>query len=91
MRTANLVIVVLGSSATSIALWVAWRWRNLAVHASPRPEDEWRPHLTDSTRSFAAAIPAGAVSGLIVLGFGSRLVMRIVAATSGDSAQGRLN
>ena len=90
MRTGNLVIVAFGFGATGIAMWIAWRWRNLSVHASSPPGEKWRTHLIDATRTFAATTTAGAVSGLLVLGFGGRLVMRIVAASSGDDAQGRL-
>jgi hypothetical protein len=40
-------------------------------------------------RALGAVVSAGVVSGMVVLGFGGRLVMRLLAATSGD-AQGRL-
>jgi len=41
-------------------------------------------------RSTCIGITAGAVSGVLVGGFGARLMMRIMAATSGRSAQGLL-
>ncbi len=90
MRTANLVITVLGLGATGVAAWIAWRWRDLATHPVRRPAVGWRGEVLDAARTFAAAITAGAAAGLLVLGFGGRLVMRVLAATSGDGVQGRL-
>ena len=90
MRTANLVVTALGLWATGVAAWIAWRWRALPIHPLGRPVEGWRGEALDATRTFAATITAGATAGLLVLGFGGRLVMRVLAATSGDGVQGRL-
>ncbi len=90
MRTANLVVTALGLWATGVAVWIAWRWRALPTHPSGRQVAGWRGEALDAARTFAATITAGAAAGLLVLGFGGRLVMRVLAATSGDGVQGRL-
>ena len=41
-------------------------------------------------RSLAIAVSAGTIAGVLVGGLGSRLAMRIMAATSGDDAQGAI-
>lgn len=60
----------------------------------PPPFDEEAESST--TRRFALAVrrgsavaTAGLVTGVVVLGLGMRLMMRVIAATSPDSAQGR--
>ena len=90
MRTANLVVTALGLAATGAATWIAWQGRALPIHPVRRPAGGWRTEAFDATRTFAATVTAGAVAGLLVLGFGGRLVMRVLAATSGDGVQGRL-
>jgi hypothetical protein len=41
----------------------------------------------DALRSVATVLAAGLASGLLVVGLGGRLVMRILAASSGDRAR----
>jgi hypothetical protein len=41
-------------------------------------------------RTLAVATTAGVVAGVLVAGLGGRLVMRILGATSGDTAQGKV-
>jgi hypothetical protein len=89
MRTANLVVSFLGVAAVVAATAMVWRWHGLPlVTVRPRPRS-WRAVGGDAVRSLGAVVSAGIVSGLLVLGLGGRLVMRLLAATSGD-AQGRL-
>lgn len=90
MRTANLVVAALGILAVSVTATYAWRWRDLPSGAGPAPDGPLRHRVADAARSLGAVATAGALSGVLVLGLGGRLVMRILAATSGAGAQGRL-
>lgn len=90
MRTANLVVSGLGVAALVVAAFMAWRWRDREIRPAPFIATDRRAHFVDAVRSFGVVLTAGVVSGLLVLGFGGRLVMRVLAAASGDSAQGRV-
>lgn len=91
MRTANVVVSVLGISGVAVAAAFAWRWRRIPLLAATRPvvDTSGRAAL-DGLRTLAVATTAGVVAGVLVPGLGGRLVMRILAATSGDGAQGQL-
>ena len=90
MRAGNLVVTGLGVSAVAMAAYVSWRWRRLPLIATRRDRIGWRAALSDATTTLGAVVCAGVISGLLVLGLGGRLVMRLLAATSGRSTQGRL-
>jgi hypothetical protein len=90
MRTANLVVATLGLLSVAIAATCAWRWRNLSLTVGPAPEGPFGKRLVDAARALGAVTTAGVMSGILVLGLGGRLVMRLLAATSGAGAQGRL-
>jgi hypothetical protein len=91
MRAANVVISVLGVAALAVAGVLAFRWRRMALLAvSPSvPESGGRAAL-NALRTLAVATTAGVIAGVLVPGLGGRFVMRMLAATSGDEAQGRL-
>jgi hypothetical protein len=92
MRTDNLVVTALGLGATLLAVVVTVRWWRLptvAAHEQPAAADRGTAVL-DAVRTVAVVASAGLVTGLAVAGLGGRLVMRVLAATSGDAAQGRL-
>ncbi len=68
---------------------MSWKWRHLPVLA---PSDEeansnLRARFGVAIRSVAAVFTAGVIAGMLVLGLGGRLVMRILGASSPD-AQG---
>lgn len=91
MRFANIIVVILGLICVVFALFVSWTSRQLSLR-SPAPVDddsEWRVRIHAASMTVGAAVAAGAVSGVLVLGLVGRLVMRILAATSSD-AQGLL-
>lgn len=90
MRTGNLVVTGLGVAAVAMATGISWRWRRLPLIAARQDRIGWRAALADAATTLGAILCAGALSGLLVLGLGGRLVMRLLAATSGRSAQGRL-
>lgn len=91
MRAANVVVSVLGSTGVAVAAVLAWRWRRAPLLAQGRPTvDSSGPAALDGLRTLAVATTAGIFAGVLVPGLGGRLVMRILGATSGDVAQGRL-
>jgi hypothetical protein len=91
MRTANVVVSVLGIAGVVVGAAFAWRWRHAPLLAAgrPTPETTGRAAL-DGLRTLAVATTAGVVAGVLVAGLGGRLVMRILGATSGGAAQGKL-
>ena len=90
MRGANVVVVVLGVVGFVLAGLVSWRWRHLPLRRSGKAPDDRLGVLADAVRTLGAVASAGVVAGVLVLGLGGRLVMRILAATSGAPVQGRL-
>ena len=88
MRSANLIVVILGIAGLGTAAVVAWRWRGLPLLAAVRPAVETGPGAAvDGLRTLAVVMAAGVLAGTLVPGLGGRLVMRILGATSSD-AQG---
>lgn len=83
---------VLVVAALALAVW--WRHVEFAVTPGPPPEGAARDragHAVCSTlRHVVISILGGVVSGLLFLGPVARLAMRLLAATAGDSAQGRV-
>ena len=69
---------------------MSWRWRHLPLVAGRDGSGGRRVALADATRSLGAVVSAGVLAGVLVLGLGGRLVMRLLAATSGAAVQGRL-
>ncbi len=72
-----------------------WRWGDLELQKPweddevadpPPPSQFFRRYLWYVT----ITVVAGITSGVIMLGIGGRLVMRLLAATSSDSVQGRV-
>ncbi len=89
MRADNLLLVAVSGAAVVAAVTIAWRGRRLAVVA-PRATPTSAPSAAlDALRTLACVLTAGSIAGLLVVGFGGRLVMRVLAATSGAGAQGR--
>jgi hypothetical protein len=66
---------------------MAWKWRHLRRQTSTPMPAGW-PAAARTFRRFAVAINAALITGVLVGGGGGRLFMRIMAATSGDKAQG---
>jgi hypothetical protein len=87
---ANLVIGVLGVAAlglcaTMVARHLTLEWTPSGVSGEPR-----QTRMADAAQRLSATLAAGFVAGALVVGVGGRFFMRVVGATSGDSAQGRL-
>ena len=90
MRTGNLLVVALGGAALLIAAVIAWRGRRLPVYEPRELPTTPGASALDALRALSAILGAGAVAGFLVAGLGGRLFMRVLAATSGDAAQGKL-
>jgi hypothetical protein len=90
VRAGNVLVVALGGAALLLALWIAWRGRRLPVYEPRELPATPGASALDALRTIAAYAGAGAVAGFLVAGLGGRLFMRLMAATSGDAAQGKL-
>jgi hypothetical protein len=94
MHASNIALTAVCVVALVVATAMAVRWGRLRVAVSPLIVTDDQPAagrlLSQMARSTAIAIGAGAIAGTLVLGLGGRLAMRIMAATSSASAQGRL-
>ena len=89
MRIENILLVVICAVAVAAAATIAWRGRSLPVVAIRATPTTPGSAAFDALRTLACVLTAGFVAGLLVVGLGGRLVMRVLAATSGMDAQGR--
>jgi hypothetical protein len=90
VRAGNVLVVALGGAALLIASWIAWRGRRLPVYEPRELPSTPGASALDALRTISAIAGAGAVAGFLVAGLGGRLFMRVMAATSGNGAQGKL-
>jgi hypothetical protein len=79
-----MVVMICCALAIVLALVAIWRWGTIDATA---PEG---PALARYLWHLNVGVSAGLMAGLLVAGPGGRLVMRLLAATAGDPAQGRL-
>ena len=75
--------------AAGLAMAVSW-----GGHAFTPPPDGVELTAEEAARRFAwyaaLGLAAGVIAGILVIGAGGRLAMRLLAATAGDGAQGRI-
>lgn len=90
MSIENALVVVLGLAGLGLAVTIAWRWRRLPAVAPRTLPDTRGASATDALRTLAGVVSAAAIAGGLVAGLGGRLLMRVLAATSGGGAQGKL-
>lgn len=84
------IIVICGALVLlGLALVVFWGATE-PVPRTPTDDDRFATHAPLVARRFAGAIAGGMGAGLLMAGAGGRLVMRLLAVTAGDGAQGRL-
>lgn len=88
MRAANLLVSLFGIAGVLIAAVMAWRWRNTPLLVEEPVVVTSGSAALEGLHTLAVAVSAGVLAGVLVPGLGGRLVMRILAATSGDAAQG---
>jgi hypothetical protein len=85
------LVVVLGLAAWLGALLVVLRLRATRFVPVVVPADAGvATRVAAATARVTGAFAGGLVAGALVLGLGGRLMMRVLAATSEDAAQGRL-
>jgi hypothetical protein len=87
----QIAVTLLGVVALGISAWVVVRLRETRRTPSGRQSDETTSgRVGQSVRRAAGVMAAAMVAGVLVLGLGGRLMMRLLAATSPESAQGHL-
>jgi hypothetical protein len=75
-------------TALGVAAWCAVRWGGLKRDEPREHEDGFGPNALATFRSATVTLYTAAIGGILVAGFGGRLFMRILAATSPDSLRG---
>lgn len=90
MTPASLVIGVLGVGALGLCATIVVWHSMLEWIPSGASGEALRTRIAEATRRLSATLAAGFVAGLLIAGVGGRFFMRVVGATSGYSAQGRL-
>lgn len=85
------VVTALGVLAVGLAAAiVVWLRGAEATQTEPAVDSGFFRRLVEEVRVASAAVAGGMTAGLLVAGFGGRLLMRLIAATSSAEAQGRL-
>src|SRR5215207_6966226 len=88
-----MVLMIVCGALVLLGLVAAARWGGLEVQPA-EPQDPERLTPAGVARRYARAVTLGVVAGvgagILVAGAGGRLAMRLLAATAGDDAQGRL-
>ena len=90
MSVGNVLVAALGIVALGVATLIAWRGRRLPAVAPRSLPTTAGASALDAMRTVSAIGGAALVAGFLVPGLGGRLFMRVLAATSGSDAQGRL-
>lgn len=91
MRVAAAVIGIIGVVGLGTAIAIVALWGSRTFASTPLPAE--RPLADDIRwwlRLVAVHLIGGVVAGILVAGLGGRLAMRVIAATSGRAAQGKL-
>jgi hypothetical protein len=92
MSVDNVILSGVCGAGVALAVVVAWRGRSLPIVAERRdgssePGSSKR-RAGEAVQTLACALTAALGAGLLVLGLGGRLVMRVAAATSTSTVQG---
>lgn len=90
-----MVVMLVCGLLVLIGVGAVVRWGGVAFQLPGDPPDgeEVLPPGTVASRylwSVTVAVVSGVASGVLIAGAGGRLAMRLLAATAGDAAQGRL-
>ncbi len=92
MRLGNLIITGLALIAIAFFALAILRWGHLPIRTPTSRENtdsaSWPSRLVASVRALGPVCSGGFIGGVLVAGFFGRFVMRILAVTSGDAAQG---
>ena len=94
MRIGNLIVIGLALVSSAFSAVAVLRWGRLPIRSTSLSDGgadvRWPSRLAGSIRSLGSVCSAGIICGVVVAGFLGRFVMRVLAATSGDGAQGAL-
>ena len=94
LRVDNLIIIGLALVAVTLSAVSILRWGRLPIRPTARSDNgidgRWLSRLVGPLRSLGSVCSAGIICGVLVAGFLGRFVMRVLAATAGDGAQGAL-
>lgn len=86
-----MAVVIVCGVLFALALLAAARWRNEELVVPPLASD---PSRVDRVRHHLwwvqLVLATALLAGVLVMGLGGRLAMRLLGATAGDTAQGRL-
>lgn len=88
---ARIVVTTMSLLAVALAAGLLV-WLRAARHSPPVwiEDAPLQQRLAEAVRVTAALLAGSVIAGLLVAGFGGRLLMRLIAVTSDDGAQGRL-
>ena len=91
LKVAKFVVTALGVMAVGLAGLLGVWLRDSRRRSEPSDAGVGlKARVSETVRTTSAALAGGVVAGILVAGFGGRLLMRVVAVTSDQSAQGRL-
>lgn len=92
MRTSNFIVIGLAIVSLAFSAVAILRWGRLPIQSvalADKGADARRSsRIAGSLRSLGSVCSAAIICGVVVAGFLGRFVMRVLAATSGDGAQG---
>lgn len=86
----NMAVLIAGLAGWGLAVWLVIRWHD-TCRAAPGPaSDDAGPgeRLSRATARVTGMVAGSLAAGILVLGLGGRLMMRVLAATSSDTVQG---
>jgi len=87
----EITIVAACVALLGFGLLLTVRWHGIPVSPPPgEPDGRWITAALRALWWIGLGVAAGAATGILVIGAGGRLAMRLLAVTAGDDAQGRL-
>src|SRR5688572_21126100 len=86
----TVLLSVVCTAGLGLAVWMIVAWGRTRSDRQQLLVESAKPlELASKTvRAVFVGIVGGVIAGVLVAGLGGRLMMRVLAATSGDSAQG---
>lgn len=78
----------------ALGIVAIWRWSHLEVEPPWKDDPTWPLSPAEAMRRYlwyvTIGLTASLASGIVMIGIGGRLAMRLLAITAGDAAQGRI-
>ena len=89
-----MVLMYLLCLVVALGLVAIWRWGHLDIETPWKDDPTWPLPTVEAWRRYLWYVTVGVgsslVAGLVIMGAGGRLAMRLLAVTAGDPAQGRV-